>query len=108
MTDKVQIKKDCELLDIENIETISIRFVTAKYKRRARIVHPDKKDGNTGDFQELLHAYRRIIKFLENRQEGELDETEEDHEKDFFMKHNFTKEFSNSCVVYIGDRLASK
>ena len=108
MINKEQLDIDYKLLDINDTEKITIRYVTLKYKRKARIVHPDKKDGNKEEFQELLAAYRRIIKHLENLQEEGIMESEEDPEKDFFMKHNLMKECSSSIVVYIEDNLVDK
>ena len=110
MTNQEQLVKDYELLeiDINTNENITERYVTLKYKKRARIVHPDKIGGNKSDFQELLNAYRRIIKHLENmKKEGEV-EAEDDPEKEFFMKHNFMKECTNSIVVYVEDGLVDK
>ena len=108
MVNQEQLKEDYELLDIIDSDTITEKYVTLKYKRKAKIIHPDKVTGSTAGFQELLDAYRRIIKHLENLQEEGLMEAEEDVEKDFFMRHNLMKECSTSIVVYIEERLAEK
>ena len=67
MNTNEQFEKDLETLKIEIIDKCKItkRFVTAKYKRLAKITHPDKPGGVKELFQELLDAYRRVIKYLE-------------------------------------------
>ena len=86
-----QLKRDFETLGIEeNEDTITVSFVSAKFKQLAKQKHPDKKGGRTVDFQDLQNAYRRIIKHLERENE----DTEE-----FFMKNNVFKECTTSCVV---------
>ena len=91
-----QLKKDYETLNIIDIENISVRFVTGKYKRLAKQRHPDKEGGTKVDFQELQAAYKRVITHLE-RTQGK----KEDYERDFFMANNVCKECTVSCVVYI-------
>ena len=44
------LKKDLDTLDIEDYEGITIRFVTAKYKKLAKQRHPDKEGGSKVDF----------------------------------------------------------
>ena len=58
MSEHIQLQKDCKILGIDDI-------VTTKYKRMAKVVHPDK-GGNDCDFQELLNAYRRVVRYVEN------------------------------------------
>ena len=95
-----QLKKDLEVLGIDaNNDNVTVKLVTAKFKRQAKQKHPDKKGGTTVDFQDLQNAYRRIIKHLE-REHEDLD----DFEKEFFMKNNVFKECTTSCVVYIQNR----
>ena len=98
-----QIKNDLELLKIDEDAKLTVRYVTSKYKRMAKEHHPDK-GGNTESFQELLSAYRRVIKYVESNEKYECTENEQDHEKEFFMKNNFMKECSTSIVVYIQDK----
>ena len=107
MSDHSQIQKECDILGIDDIDNITIKFVTAKYKRRAKLVHPDK-GGKDCDFQELQEAYRKVVKYLENLKKEDFEETDDDQEKEFFMKHNMVKECSTSIVVYIEEILASK
>ena len=57
-----QLKKDYETLNIIDIENISVRFVTGKYKRLAKQRHPDKEGGTKVDFQELQPATLRGLR----------------------------------------------
>ena len=104
MSSRANIKKDLETLKIKEDQDISIDYVTAKYKRLAKEIHPDRPGGVTSEFQELLNAYRRIIKYLEEHP-NEQEEEEENMEAAFFMKHNFMKECTGSYVVYIEEKL---
>ena len=101
MISKEQFEKDLETLKIKRIDNHkSKKFVTTKYKLQSKVTHPDKPGGVKEDFQELLEAYRRVIKYLEE----ETDEYEEDFEAEFFKRHNFMKECSSSYVVYIQEQ----
>ena len=77
-------------------QVITKKYITAKYKRLAKITHPDKPGGDKEAFQELLNTYRRLIKYLEEEKGAE-----DDFESEFFKKHNFMKKCSSSYVVYI-------
>ena len=87
MDQQEQLKKDLEVLKISEIEKLTIKFVTAKYRSLAKEIHPDRDGGNTGDFQVLQGAYKRVTRHLE---EFENQEDEEDFEKEFFCEeqHN--------------------
>ena len=98
-----QLKKDLVTLMIEEGQALTSKYVTIKYKQLAKDRHPDRDGGNTGVFQELQGAYKRIIRYLE---ELENYEEEEDFEKEFFMKNNIMKEYSISFVVFIQDEMA--
>ena len=96
------LKKEIDILGIEEDAVVTIDYFTMKYKKLAKEKHPDKAGGNTEDFQVLQGAYRRVIHYLEGLLK---DEPYEDFEKDFFMKNNLTKECSTSFVIYIQDTL---
>ena len=103
------IKDDLKVLNIDDKQEITKDYVTAKYKNLAKVRHPDKEGGNTGDFQRLLSAYRSIIQFLEDNQDKEpFEEKEKDFETEFFMKHNIMKECTTSYVVYIQDQFVDR
>ena len=102
------LTEDLKLLDIDPSQELTSRYVTLKYKRMAKVLHPDKVGGDKCKFQELLNAYRRIIKHIEDNQKTEDDVVEDDFEKEFFMKHNIMKECTTSYVIYIEDILVEK
>ena len=88
-----QFKSDLETLDISENQVLTKSYVTSKYKKMAKIVHPDKAGGSTVDFQELKNAYCRIIDYIETNQNKEAYEEEDnDYETEFFKKHNVLKE----------------
>ena len=103
MNTREQFEKDLETLKIERDENckISKKFVTTKYKILAKVTHPDKPGGVKEVFQEILDAYRRIIKYIEDE---ENDDSEADFEAEFFKRHNFMKRCSSSYVVYIQEQ----
>ena len=102
---KNQIKDDLLILDIDISQELTTNYVTAKFRKLARERHPDKDGGNTGAFQILNSAYRRIIRFLE---EEHNEDEEKDYETEFFMRNNFMKECTGSYVVYIQDNFVDK
>ena len=89
MISREQFEKDLQILKIDTVdnEGISKRYVTAKYKNQARVIHPDKPGGDKEAFQELLNAYRRVIKYLEENNDDEAD-----YEAEFFKRHKFMKQ----------------
>ena len=105
MVSKDTIEKELQLLKIDPTKELTIRSVTLKYKEIAKLVHPDRPGGNTNDFQEILIAYRTIIKFIEDNQEGS--DNAYDYEAQFFMRNNFMKMCTTSYVVYIQEKLAN-
>ena len=91
-----ELKKDFEALDITNVENLTVRFVTGKYKKLAKQRHPDRLGGSKVDFQNLQNAYKRIIKYLE-----QTEDAKDDFEKEFFKNNNVCKECTSSYVIYI-------
>ena len=59
MYDAAQLRKDCETLEIENIENITTRYVTARYRKLAKQRHPDRDGGTNEDFQEEYRSWQR-------------------------------------------------
>ena len=106
---KNQIKDDLVIMDIKEEQILTKDYVTSKYKKLAKIRHPDKEGGNTGEFQVLFNAYRRIIKYLDDMENTEpFEDKERDFETEFFTKHNFMKECTASYVVYIEDEFVER
>ena len=108
MSQHNQIKDDLEVLEIDITQELNIRYVTLKYKKLAKVVHPDRKGGDKCKFQELLNAYKKVISYIEDNMKNEDDMEEDNFEKDFFMKHNMMKECMSSYVIYIEENLAEK
>ena len=104
-----QLKLDLETLRIDETQELTKKFVTAKYKKLAKERHPDREGGNTCKFQELQNAFKRIIKYLEDRQKKEeFEADDDDFETGFFMQHNLMKECSTSYVIYIQEQFADQ
>ena len=73
--------------------------MTGKNKKLAKERHPDREGRNTCKFQELQNAYKRIIKYIEDKQKKEEFEAEDDDFKMcFFMKHSLMKECSTRYI----------
>ena len=98
MYTKRELEHDLEILKIDKNEELTVKFVTLHYKRVAKEKTPDK-GGQSGLFQELQAAYKRVVEHLE----ADTSEKDKDYEKEFFMKNNFMKECTKSFVVYIQD-----
>ena len=105
MSPNDEILKDLKVLQIDDSDNLTIKLVTAKYKKLAKVVHPDKIGGPAEAFQELLSAYKRVIEYIEN---NSIEIGEVDLEKEFFMKHNIMKECSTSFVIYIQEAFVEK
>ena len=52
-------------MNISDEAVLTVRYVTTRYIKLAKEKHPDKIGGNNSEFQELVNAYRRIIKHIE-------------------------------------------
>ena len=103
------IKEYLDILQIDQTQNINVRFVTLKYKKLAKMRHPDKLGGTKCDFQKLSEAYKKVIKFLEETQKYEkFEQKERDFETEFFIKYNIMKEYLACYVVDIQDHLAEK
>ena len=105
----VQFEDDLKLLDISEEQELTERYVTGRYKKRAKLLHPDKLGGKKKDFQELYAAYCRLIEYIEENQTKEAyEEEDDDYETEFFKKHNVLKECTSSFVLYIQNELADR
>ena len=78
-------------------------------KRNLQKRNIQREGGNTSEFQELQNAYRRIIKYIEDKQKKEEFEVDDDdYETWFFMKHNMVKECSTSHMIYIQEEFVDR
>ena len=104
------LKEDLEILNIElgKEEQLTIRFVNLTFKRHARIKHPDKPGGTKEEFQVLINAYRRVIKYLEEVKLDDIVVNDDHFEKEFFMRSNFPKENKTGFTVILQNELSSE
>ena len=101
-----QFAKELDNLEINDVENLSEKFISKKFKRKALKVHSDKTGKDDEEFQELLNDYRKLIKGFKdfNIEKGDA---EKDDLIKFFDNHNFAKEFSQSWTVFIEKGLVS-
>ena len=99
-------------IDFDENENPSIRFVNLKFKKLALIKHPDKPGGTKEEFQVLINAYRRVIKYLEetDSQKANYDEANDEahYEKEFFMRSNFPRENKTGFTVILQNDLSDE
>ena len=99
-----QLKQDLTTMDIKDEANLTSMLLTLKYKKLAKIHHPDRKGVNKEEFQRLQNAFDRLIEMLDN---GCYSESEEDYEKEFFRTSNFPLEKKNSFVVILENKLSN-
>ena len=100
---ETQMKQDLATLEIPSGSNLTIKFLTLKFKKLAKIHHPDRKGGKKEAFQKLKNAYDNLIAMLDDGQFGESDE---DYEKEFFKTSNFPFEKKNCFVVVLENKLS--
>ena len=103
-----QFKEDLVILDINDGTNLTSEFVTSKYKKRAKICHPDKKGGTKEAFQKLQNAYDRISAKIEDDLCGDSKADDNDYEKEFFRTSNFPLEKKNCFVVILENRYSDQ
>ena len=89
---ELQRKKDLATLDIKDETNLTSELVTSKYKKLAKIHHPDKKTGNKEAFQNLHNAYERLSSIFDDDLKDDSKDEHEDYEKGFFRTSNFPLE----------------
>ena len=97
-----QYAQELKNLEISGEDTITARFVSIKFKRKALIVHSDKTHkGDDEEFKELLNDYKRVIDAIEKIEINEKDLNVKSDLQEFFEKHNLAKEFTQSWTIFI-------
>ena len=96
-----QLKQDLATLEIKDGTNLSSKFLTLKYKKLAKIHHPDKKGGDKEAFQKLQNAFNRLTAMLDD---GHCSDSEDDFEKEFFRTSNFPLEKKNCFVVILENK----
>ena len=98
-------KEDLATLGIEAGSELTSSLVSAKYKKLARILHPDKKGGTKEAFQKLKNAFDRLAEVVDDKNYKESDD---DYEKEFFRTSNFPLEKKNCFVVILENKLSNQ
>ena len=107
-----QFQEDLKTLgiDIKCQQDLAIRDVITAFRKKAKLLHPDKVgDKYTAEFQDLKLAYERTLKFLVDKREDKVDIKKEDEEKlteDNFDLFNFPKKNTDSFTVQVENHLA--
>jgi hypothetical protein len=88
-------------LEIKEEEEITAKLLSTKFKLKAIKVHSDKTGLNDDkEFKNLLNDYNKCIEALRNIV-NDNEDTEKIDIKEFFTKHNVSKENSNSWTILI-------
>ena len=101
----LQFKQDLAVLEIKVGATLTIRYVTEKFRRLAKIHHPDRPGGDKETFQKLHNAYLRLLATLNDNLPENIDDI---HIKEFFKKTNFPLEKSSCFVVLLENELSKQ
>ena len=102
-----QLKEDLATLNIHDGTNLTSSLVNAKYKKLAKVCHPDKKGGEKEAFQKLHNAYQRLIAMIDDNSSGDADTDVDDYEKAFFTTSNFPLEKKNCFVIILENRLSN-
>ena len=77
-----------------------MKLVEKKFKRKALKVHSDKTGKDDEEFKDLLRDYNTLIAAIDEcTEEGGF--VEKCDLQNFFERHNFAKEFSQSWTIFI-------
>ena len=94
--------EELKRLDVSDDEELTTKMLSSKFKKKALKVHPDKTGEVNQDeeFKNLLNDYKRCTEALSLILKDEADQ-EQNEMAEFFVKHNLTKENTNSFTVLI-------
>ena len=120
----IELKQHLENLEIneEEKEYVSMKEVISRWRKKARMVHPDKvseenKEEANRNMTNLNKSLEDVLKYVQEREnkkseedisEDNMDVSEETNEehifaKEFFNRFNFPKENSNSFTIHISN-----
>ena len=77
-----QLKQDLATLDIDEGSSLTSNLLTSKFRKLAKIRHPDRKDGSKEAFQKLNNAYDRLTDMIDDG----CVESDDNYESEFFKK----------------------
>ena len=117
-----ELQKDISTLrlDINNLESLTVKQARNAYHKIALEIHPDKADPEnaeqvaefTAAFKELGNSYQRVLKFIVERLQAQSGDTidpvndEAIFAKENFHQFNFPFENNGSFTVNVEDNLA--
>ena len=98
-----QFESEIKNLEISEEELLTVKLVTQKFRKKALKVHSDKTGKEDDEeFKQLLNDYNSVKNALkEITDEATEVECEKNDLFDFFEKHNFAKEFSQSWTIFV-------
>ena len=83
-----KIVKNLRVLGFPENILPKMKELRKRYLELSFIRHPDKETGTDKAFQELLNAYSEIGKLIEERENGDVTDTEENEARKAFRKSN--------------------
>ena len=90
-------------LEIGEDELLTEKLVTQKFRKKALKVHSDKT-GKSDDeeFKQLLNDYNAVKNAIKELSDETMEvESEKSDLQNFFDRHNFAKEFSQSWTIFV-------
>jgi hypothetical protein len=98
-----QFEHEIKNLEISEDEVITLKLVSHRFKKKALKVHSDKTGKEDDEeFKKLLNDFNNVKKALEEITDDASDvECEKSDLLNFFEKHNFAKEFSQSWTIFV-------
>ena len=96
-----QFERELKNLEITEEDILTARLVTVKFRKKALRVHSDKTRGDDEEFKELLSDYNRVTEAVKKIEQNNDDLDVKNDVQEFFERHNFAKEFSQSWTIFI-------
>ena len=90
-----------ETLGLESGKVPKMKEVRKQFLKLANIRHPDKPNGTDELMKELLNAYQKVGKFLEEMKPEDMNDEEEMSAREQFKQFNFSNINKNSVSMAI-------
>ena len=90
-------------LEIGEDELLTGKLVTQKFRKKALKVHSDKTGKEDDEeFKQLLNDYNAVKNAIKELSDETMEvESEKSDLQNFFERHNFAKEFSQSWTIFV-------
>ena len=87
----------------EDLKTLpAMKELISKFRKMALLKHPDKPGGSTKQFQDLLGAFEKLGKLIDEKvSDDDIDDEEEVRARNAFSDLNFTKMNTSCFTVFI-------